>query len=233
VPQLEGDRAGDIRIVSLRDMSWVWLIPLSETVTSVGVVVPWAHRERRDRAPGGILEGTLRSIPSLAPLFESAERLVPVRRDADFSYSPSRYAGDGWLLAGDAGSFLDPVFSTGVLLALKSGREAAGAAVRGLDRGDLSARGLAPYDRTQRSTYRHFRRMVAAFYDPAFRDVLFRPSNRLGLLEAVITTLAGVSKPRPVTRLRLSLFFLVVGLHRRFGLGERIHRLPELEKASA
>lgn len=226
VKQLEGERSGDIRIISMRDMSWVWLIPLSSTVTSVGVVVPREDLAARDSAPGGLLEGTLSSVPSLAEIFAGARRIAAVRRDADFSYAPVRYAGDRWLLAGDAGSFLDPVFSTGVLLALKSGHEAAEAVARSFRTGDLSERGFAPYDELQRSTYRFFRRMVAAFYDPAFRDVMFRPSNRLGILEAMVSTLAGNSRPRLATRLRIALLFGIVALHRRFGTSERIHARP-------
>lgn len=233
VQQLEGDRAGDIRIVSLKNMGWVWLIPLSSSVTSVGVVVPRAELSRRDAAPGGLLEGTLSSIPSVAALFTGARRITPVRRDADFSYAPVTYAGDRWLLAGDAGSFLDPIFSTGVLLALKSGREAAQAVERGLRTGDLSARAFAGYDRLQRRTYLFFRRMVAAFYDPAFRDVMFRPANRLGILEAIVTTLAGYSEPGLATRLRLSLLFGFVAMHSRLGISERIHSRPPLEELSA
>lgn len=223
VRQLDGERSGDIRIVSLRDMSWVWLIPLSSTVTSVGVVVPCSEVARRQAAPGGLLEGTLASVPSLAELCAGARRVAPIRRDADYSYAPSRYAGDRWLLAGDAGSFLDPVFSTGVLLALKSGREAGEAVGRALARGDLSVRAFAGYDRLQRRAYRYFRRMVAAFYDPAFRDVMFRPANRFGILEAVVTSLSGITEPRFSTRLRIALLFGFVALHSRLGISERIH----------
>lgn len=232
VRQLEGERSGDIRIVSLHDMSWVWLIPLSPTVTSVGVVVPRVELARREAAPGGLLQGTIDSLPPLARLFAGARRIAPVRRDADFSYAPVQYAGNRWLLAGDAGSFLDPVFSTGVLLALKSGQEAAQAIESAFQRGDFSERVFADYDRRQGRTYRHFRKMVGAFYDPAFRDVMFRPANHLGILEAVVSTLAGNWEPRLLDRMRISLLFGFVALHRRLGLSERIHTRPALGELS-
>ncbi len=222
VLQLEGERAGDIRIVSMNDMSWVWLIPITATLTSVGLVTPSSESEPRRADGESLLESTLRRVPSLANLFESARRVAPVRRDADFSYAPTRYAGDGWLLAGDAGSFLDPVFSTGVLLALESGCEAGRAALAAIS--SRSKRPFVAYDRAQAKRYRYFRKMVAAFYDPAFRDIMFQPATRWGLLEAVVTTLAGNSKPRLTTRLRMALLFGFVTLHRRIGIGERIHR---------
>jgi flavin-dependent dehydrogenase len=232
VRQLDGERAGDIRIISLRRMGWIWLIPLSSTVTSVGVVAPREDLARLDAQAGGALEGTLTAVPSLARLFTHANRIAPLRRDADFSYSPARYAGNRWLLAGDAASFLDPVFSTGVLMALMAGREAAETAHLALQRGDLSARSFAAYERRQARTHRYFRRMVAAFYDPAFRDVMFRPSNRLGMLEAVVSMLAGNPRPGPLTRCRLALLFAIVALHRRVGISERIHSRSAAEGAA-
>ncbi len=228
VEQLDGERAGDIRIVSLSDLSWVWLIPLSPGVTSVGVVVPREHVARREALVGDLLEGTLAGVPSVARLFEGSKRIAPVHREADFSYAPTHYAGDRWLLAGDAGSFLDPVFSTGVLLALESGCDAGRAALRGLERNELSAAAFRDFDSAQKARYRFFRRMVAAFYDPAFRDVMFRPSNRAGILGAMVSTLAGNSRPGWMTRCRINLLFWIVALHRRLGFSERIHSTPAI-----
>jgi len=223
VQALSGDRAGDIRVVSLPEMGWVWLIPLSPDEMSVGVVVPRSRLSTTEALPGGAIDGTINSYPALAALFEDTEATSPIRREADFSYLPESYASSRWLLAGDAGSFLDPVFSTGVTLALKSGREAAEAVGRALANGRSREAILKRYSDEQFSTYRFFRRLVSAFYDPAFRDVMFQPSNRLGIVDAMTTALAGEWKPKLATRRRIDLLFGIVAIHRRFGIAEKIH----------
>lgn len=224
VPRPEGPRAGDIRIVSRFDLGWIWVIPLPDGLTSIGAVMSRRHRaERGEKRAEDLLDAVLAETPVLARDLASARRVGPARFEADFSYAPSAYAGDRWLLAGDAGSFLDPVFSTGVLLALESGIEAAEALEEGLRRGDLSAAALAAYDRRQRRRYRHFRRFVRAFYDPDFRDIFFHPTNRFGLLDAVVSALAGNWRPGLRGRLLLGAFFSLASLQRRFTLVPRSH----------
>ncbi len=230
---LGAERAGDIRIVSRRDMGWIWLIPLSATVTSVGVVLPKAAFDAQTRAGESreeMLQRLLRDIPVLATASAGSQRITPAHVAADFSYAPSAYAGDRWLLAGDAGSFLDPVFSSGVLLALESGVEAAEAADRVLgtefSTGRRSGRrpDFTAFERTQRHRYRRFRGMVRGFYDPAFRDLFFHPANHFGILDTIITLLSGEWRLTLASRLRLRLFFGLVALQRLVPLSPRYHR---------
>jgi FADH2-dependent halogenase len=119
---------------------------------------------------------------------------------------------------GDASAFLDPIFSTGVLLAMQGGLEAAQALDEGLRAGDLTAGRFAGYERIVRRRYHHFRRFVVGFYDPYFRRLLFERSRRLGIYEAVLSALAGNWRPSLGTRLRIRLFFAIVGLKRLFRL---------------
>ena len=109
------------------------------------------------------------------PLLEQARRISPARFDADYSYLATRMAGDRWVAVGDAAAFLDPIFSTGVLLAMQGGLEAAEAVDVGLRAGDLSARAFTRYERIVRKRYHHFRRFAVGFYDPAFRELWFTP----------------------------------------------------------
>src|SRR5262249_56396791 len=95
------------------------------------------------------------------------------RVERGFSFGSRAYAGDRWVLAGDAGSFLDPVFSTGVAIALESGLEAAQTIDAGLTANDLSPRRFRRFARRQRARYRSFRRFVVGFYTPEFRDLFF------------------------------------------------------------
>ena len=127
VPRQSGRRAGDIRIVAREDLGWFWIIPISDELMSVGVVLPRSAAPRA-AGPGALARCSTASIaetPAVARLLASAHREWPVRVEKDFSFGSRAYAGDRWVLAGDAGSFLDPVFSTGVAIALESGLEAA------------------------------------------------------------------------------------------------------------
>src|SRR5207302_2965962 len=115
VPRLEGPRHDDIRLIACNDAGWFWLIPISKELTSVGVVLPKALYRRLANGSSSeeTLNRTISDTPVVAKLMRNARREWPVRVEKDFSYSASAYAGDRWILAGDAGSFLDPVFSTG------------------------------------------------------------------------------------------------------------------------
>ena len=161
VPRQEGRRAGDIRIVARPDLGWFWLIPISEQLTSVGVVLPRsAFQALPTLAPADLFTSMIADTPVVSRLLVSARREWPVRIERDFSFSSRAYAGDRWVLVGDAGSFLDPVFSTGVAIALESGLEGAQAVAAGLRKGCLSARQFSRFARRQRRRYLSFRRFV-------------------------------------------------------------------------
>src|SRR6185503_3950824 len=159
VPRQEGRRSGDIRVVARQDLGWFWLIPISNELMSVGVVLPRAAFQRMGTPdPAELLDRMIAETPVVARLLSTSKREWPVRVERDFSFSSRAYAGDRWLLVGDAGSFLDPVFSTGVAIALESGLEGAQAVAEGLAAGDLSARKFAGFARRQHRRYRSFRR---------------------------------------------------------------------------
>jgi flavin-dependent dehydrogenase len=216
ISALEGPAAGDIRIITRPDGGWIWIIPLPRGRTSVGFVFDHSERVKEiAEAPGECIERWLRSVPALGNL-EGAERVGRARWEGNFSYSTRAYAGDRWLLLGDAGSFLDPVFSTGVQFALEAGIEAADAVHHALRSGRTPvASDFKRYDRRQRQRYLFFRRLVCGFYRPAFRDVLFRPDRWPAGARAVAAVLAGCDRPDLLTRLRLRVFYLIVAWNER------------------
>lgn len=217
VPRAEGRPAGDIRVLTRPDVGWIWLIPISETVMSVGAVVPKElHRLEGKATAEESLEHYLRTTPASPTVMREARRVSPARFDADYSYLGTKIVGDRWVAVGDAGAFLDPIFSTGVLLAMQGGLEAAAAIDAGLRAGDLSARHFARYERVVRRRYHYFHRFVVGFYDPYFRRLLFRRSRRLGIYEAVLSALSGNWRPTLGTRLRIQLFFAIVAFKRLF-----------------
>ena len=215
IPRHEGKRAGDIRLVTRPDRGWFWFIPITDTVMSVGAVVPQAvYNASAKPTPEATLACFLAETPAAARLVANATPITPARFEADYSYLHSRHAGDRFVLAGDAGSFLDPIFSTGVLLAMQSGIEAAEAISEGLRDGNLRARRFAAFERRLVRRYHYFRRFATGFYDPAFRDLFFSRSSRFGLYESVLSVLGGNWRPTLATRLRIEAFFVLVAFQR-------------------
>jgi FADH2-dependent halogenase len=213
VPRQAGRRAGDIRIVARTDPGWFWVIPLPDDLTSVGVVLPRAvFKPLSGAPPEDLLARLAAETPAVARLMASAERRWPVRVEADFSYGSRAYAGDRWIAVGDAGSFLDPVFSSGVAIALESALEGAQAIDTGLRRGDLSSRAFRRFARRQRSRYVSFRRLVRGFYTEPFRDLFFSPEPPPRMFRAIVTMFAGHWRPSLSDRFWIRLFFLSVWL---------------------
>jgi flavin-dependent dehydrogenase len=185
-------------------------------------VIPKAVHQREAKATAEeSLAHYLACTPPAGSLLERARRVSPARVDVDYSYLATRMAGDRWVAVGDAAAFLDPIFSTGVLLAMQGGLDAAEAIDAGLRTGDLSERAFARYERMVRTRYHHFRRFAIGFYDPAFRDVWFTPKPAFGIYRAIVSVLAGNWRPSPLTRAKIGMFFVLVAVRR---LVRRIRR---------
>ncbi|MFN6192862.1 MAG: NAD(P)/FAD-dependent oxidoreductase [Planctomycetota bacterium] len=229
VPVDPGQRAGDTRIVALPDLGWMWFIPLPDGVMSVGAVLDldtWRGRTKGD-AERRFADAAATS-PYATDLLAAAERIGEFHVESGFSYRASAYCGDRWFLAGDAGSFLDPIFSTGVQMALRSGIEAADAAAAVVRRGVAGSAGArARFDRALQARYRFVRRFVTGFYDPATRDIFFAPRRMFGIARAVTTVLAGGFDLGWLDRLRLQVFFAIGRLQRRYD------RVPRVSGAAA
>lgn len=155
-------------VASVPDDGWFWIIPLADGVTSVGVV---SRREVLFKDTKDKLEAFLAQTarnPWIAERIAAAERLEEVGAEADYSYRSEWCAADGVVLAGDAFAFLDPVFSSGVFLALRTGEEAALGVVRALDAGRTDAAVFADYGEWACKGIEAMRKLVHSFYDPEF-----------------------------------------------------------------
>lgn len=154
--------------------SWFWYIPLPDDVVSVGVVGSLDYLlTNRKSTPQKIFDDELEICPALQPRLADAKPLFPVRTTKDFSYRSSRLAGDGWVLVGDAFGFLDPIYSSGVFLALKSGELAADAINEALERHDFSARQLGKFGPDYVKGMEAIRKLVYAFYTKDFSFAKF------------------------------------------------------------
>ncbi len=188
----EGSRPGDILLPIDRGV-WYWIIPFSDGTCSVGGVFDPAEVRLAETASieARFDELIARSV-RMTRLLEGARRFSKVYGISDYSASSARLCGDGWALVGDAATFLDPVFSTGVFLAMATGERAARSIDRALSRrGRVDARDLASYQRHANRMFARFRRFVYSFYDPVFFEAFCTPAPPEGIRAAVVTTLAG------------------------------------------
>jgi flavin-dependent dehydrogenase len=222
VRQPQGDRRGNPVIV-MCDEGWFWMIALGDERTSIGLVMD------ADAAKGV-------EVPAKRMLHWGIERCPFVRErvdpggvpescgvTADFSYTCRPYAGPGYFLAGDAATFVDPIFSTGVSLGMMSALQAADA-VRDLVRnGEPASRVRNNYcDYLENGTAVFFR-LVRGYYRHPFRELILNGTGPLQVHRALISALAGDVFPRPVfaMRWRLRLFDLFVALQQRIRLVPR------------
>ncbi len=204
-----GEDAGNIRIIPFGQGHWFWVIPLRDNLTSVGAVVTKeVLREHRDDIEG-YFEAAIEATRALTRTMSKAERVEPVRTIADFSYESSQYAGERFLIVGDAAAFIDPVFSAGVLMAMSSAKDAAKAIHTAFQTNNFSARALRSYEREHRRKLRIMSRLIRAYYRPAFLEMFMNPVDMFGLKAAVSTILAGSDERAFRLRWRWELFFFI------------------------
>lgn len=220
-----GDRAGDITVV-LDPEGWWWVIPLREVV-SVGFVAPKAAFDGKPDTAWMLRR--LRELPALAQRFESAKLAGAARVAADYSYGSRRLVGSRWLLAGDAGAFLDPVFSTGVYLGVSSGVKAARAVADSLAGSEASSAVLSAYAAWFEQKVRVYGELVRGFYRPEFTDLFMHPTSAMQLRQAVTSALAGFAE-EPEVRRRLKTFLSAARANRDQELSPR---LPGRREAAA
>jgi flavin-dependent dehydrogenase len=149
--------------------AWFWYIPLPEDIVSVGVVGSLEHMvQRRTTMPHDTFWDEVDKCPEVKSRLRSAQQMRPIMVVRDFSYRHEQMAGDGWILVGDAYQFIDPLYSSGVLLALKGGEMAADAIAGAVAAGDVSAAKLAAHESTLRGGAEAICTLVKSFYNPEF-----------------------------------------------------------------
>ena len=159
------DEGATIVLQTANKQGWFWYIPLHDNRVSIGVVAPFDYlfKGRNDH------EKTYQEEVALNPAIQertaNAKRVTGYFATRDYSYRATKVAGDGWVLVGDAFGFLDPLYSSGVLLALKSGELAADAICEGFEANDLSAEQLGKWGPNFNVGVDRMRRLVCEFYD--------------------------------------------------------------------
>jgi flavin-dependent dehydrogenase len=215
VPRDPGKDAGNTVIVVLRN-AWFWLIPITSELMSVGLVVDRDHFVRCGLEPEALLQQTIAASPWMAGRMKDAERVTQIHARKDFSFRMSSLAGSNYALVGDAAGFLDPIFSTGVFMAMKSADMAVPGVVERLRTGSMKT--LDRYQREMQRGLDKYLYFIEHFYDRDFMEVFLQPSERWGLLDAVVGVLAGDIFATRNNRFKLALFFFLVKLQRWRGV---------------
>jgi flavin-dependent dehydrogenase len=143
---------------------WFWYIPQHDNIVSVGVVSPFDYLFKNRVSFEQTFNEEVERTPAVKKRIEGATRVTGYFATKDYSYRTTRAAGDGWVLVGDAWGFLDPLYSSGVLLALKSGELAADAIVEGLSKGDTSGAQLGKWAPNFNVGVDRMRRLVCEYY---------------------------------------------------------------------
>ena len=215
VPRPPGKAGGNIVIIRHAD-GWAWFIPMSGDRASVGVVVTTAAMRASRLSPEALFWQIVAESPKLTQALAAAEAVSPFHVTADYNYRARVFATPRLLLVGDAASFLDPMFSTGVFIALLSAKLAAQEIVAAHRRGRAALGWMARrrYTRRLRSNLRTLERMVLAFYDNASFSVFMERNAPLQMAPAINALVAGHSDPPWHVRWRYWLFLLVCRVQR-------------------
>jgi flavin-dependent dehydrogenase len=144
---------------------WFWYIPLHDNIVSVGIVAPFDYIFKNRANHEQTYQEEVDRCPAVKRRLDGARRATGYFATRDYSYRSRQVAGDGWVLVGDAFGFLDPLYSSGVLLALKSGEQAADAIIAGLAAGDTSAARLGAWGPAFNEGVDRMRRLVCEYYD--------------------------------------------------------------------
>jgi 2-polyprenyl-6-methoxyphenol hydroxylase-like FAD-dependent oxidoreductase len=185
-----GKKEGHISIFWF-DHGWFWFIPLADGTTSVGAVTWPSFMKSRKKPVREFFLDLVALCPALAERLADAELVSEVEATGNFSYSCDRTHGDAYLLLGDAYAFIDPVFSSGVMLAMNSAFAGADAVDACLRQPRQSKQALRHFDRTMKHGPREFSWFIYRVTNPTMRDLFMSPSNARRMQEALLSVLAG------------------------------------------
>jgi flavin-dependent dehydrogenase len=164
---------GATTIAYVPEKGWFWYIPLPNDVVSVGIVAERDYLYRDSREPEEIFQREIHSSKWIEEHLAPGCPMGTYRVTGEYSYRSQHCGANGLILVGDAFAFLDPVFSSGVLLALRSGEMAAGAVDAALSAGDYSAARFSQYGEELARGIESMRKLVYCFYDHAFSFGVF------------------------------------------------------------
>ena len=209
VPRRVGKDEGNISIYWF-DHGWYWMIPLRDGAMSVGAVCWPYYLKSRKKPVDEFLWDTLQLNPMVAERMQGATLLSPALATGNFSYQTGKMYGDGWLIVGDAFAFIDPVFSSGVYLAMHSAERGAKVVDAMLKHGDVSVASnrklLRDHERTTRRGLKELSWFIYRITTPVMRKMFMNPGNAFRMEEAVLSLLSADVFDKTPIRFPLSVF---------------------------
>jgi flavin-dependent dehydrogenase len=208
---------------------WFWMIPLTQTRMSVGVVMDASSFRAMKLSPEAALARCIGEQPMVLERMSRAERVSPVYSAGDYSYRNTKFFGDRWLLAGDAAGFIDPVFSSGVFLAVMSGEKP-------------PTHSTFINEAYRRLVFKNYSRYVNRIMDivltivnswyrrsKEFIEVFLNPTDTMQIAAAVNAVLAGNDGKSFQIKWRMWLFYFFVNAQRFLPLSPRLSLVPNKE----
>ncbi|MDH5640572.1 MAG: tryptophan 7-halogenase [Nitrospira sp.] len=233
VTRLPGRDAGNISIVWF-DHGWWWIIPFKDGTTSVGAVCWPSYISTRKVSLEQFLKDTIALCPPVAERMANATLLGQAYAAANYSYRRQTMSGDGYLMIGDAFAFIDPVFSSGVHLALNSAILGADVVDARLRRAPEYAHCMQEFQRVVHLGVKTYSWFIYHFTQPAFRNLFMSEGSIFKMEEAILSVLAGDAFGKSPTRLPLFLFKIAYYLVYLFNFREnraahrrRLRGVPE------
>lgn len=204
VSRRPGADAGNITVYR-HAHGWMWFIPLPDDVMSIGVVCSPEYLKERGGQSEAFLMRTIQGVPGAAERMVGSERIAPVHATGNYTYECRRMHGPGWALLGDAYAFVDPMFSSGVFLAMNSAEQGARAVDTVLREPEREATVMRRLQLRLDGGLDEFKWFIYRFTSPVMKTLFAEPRNVLDVERAVVSMLAGdVFDAGPVLwRLRL------------------------------
>lgn len=166
------------------ERGWAWQIPITDEVTSMGIVAEKAVFKGARLEPEAYFQKYVDSNPDLAFAMRNAKRVNEFKLEGDYSYKMDTFAGNGFVLIGDAARFVDPIFSSGVSVALFSAKYSSERIVHAFETGDFSEASLKPYEKKLRSGTEIWYEFIRLYYKllPAFTHFIRSKTHRIEVL---------------------------------------------------
>ena len=200
------------------DHGWFWMIPLKDDLMSVGAVCWPYYLKSREVSAEQFFRDTIALCPDVRARLEQAELVSDVTATGNYSYQSNKMAGGNYLMIGDAFAFIDPVFSSGVHLAMNSAFDAADAVDAILRNPAVAPARMRRFEHGVRGGLKCFSWFIYRITTPAIRDMVIHPRNPLRIKEAVISLLAGdIFRDTPI-KARLIVFKTIYYLKTLFDL---------------
>lgn len=184
--------------------TWVWQIPITDTITSVGVVTQKKHFMAAKGDREQFFWDTLGSRPELRDALLACERVRPFKTEGDYSYGMREICGDNFVLIGDAARFVDPIFSSGVSVAMNSARLASADIIAAAEAGDFGKARFSSYEATLRRGVRNWYEFISIYYrlNILFTAFVQDPRYRLDVLKMLQGDVYDEEEPRALAAMR-------------------------------